>query len=41
MKAKILVPAFTRSLRDPFAHARVASLMALNGESNECILGHF
>ncbi|KAF9580343.1 hypothetical protein BGW38_003052, partial [Lunasporangiospora selenospora] len=30
MKAKILVPAFTRSLRDPFAHARVASLMALN-----------
>ncbi|KAF9575455.1 hypothetical protein EC968_003060 [Mortierella alpina] len=30
-KGKILVPAFTRSLRDPFAHARVASLMALNG----------
>ncbi|KAG0047889.1 hypothetical protein BGZ83_007133 [Gryganskiella cystojenkinii] len=29
-KAKILVPAFTRSLRDPFAHARIASLMALN-----------
>ncbi|KAF9978646.1 hypothetical protein BGZ73_001299 [Actinomortierella ambigua] len=29
-KAKILVPAFTRSLRDPFAHARVASLMALS-----------
>ncbi|KAF9183928.1 hypothetical protein BGZ51_003673 [Haplosporangium sp. Z 767] len=32
-KAKILVPAFTRSLRDPFAHARVASLMALNATS--------
>ncbi|KAK3807812.1 MAG: armadillo-type protein [Benniella sp.] len=33
-KAKILVPAFTRSLRDPFAHARVASLMALNATSD-------
>ncbi|KAF8924021.1 hypothetical protein BGZ52_008857, partial [Haplosporangium bisporale] len=32
-KGKILVPAFTRSLRDPFAHARVASLMALNATS--------
>ncbi|KAF9420065.1 hypothetical protein BGZ94_009231 [Podila epigama] len=29
-KGKILVPAFTRSLRDPFAHARIASLMALS-----------
>ncbi|KAF9155097.1 hypothetical protein BG015_011065 [Linnemannia schmuckeri] len=34
MKAKILVPAFTRSLRDPFAHARVASLMALNATAD-------
>ncbi|KAF9910597.1 hypothetical protein EC991_006156 [Linnemannia zychae] len=34
MKSKILVPAFTRSLRDPFAHARVASLMALNATSD-------
>ncbi|KAI1315558.1 hypothetical protein EDD11_000631 [Mortierella claussenii] len=33
-KAKILVPAFTRSLRDPFAHARIASLMALNATSD-------
>ncbi|KAF9320717.1 hypothetical protein BG003_005168 [Podila horticola] len=33
-KGKILVPAFTRSLRDPFAHARVASLMALNATSD-------
>ncbi|KAG0269968.1 hypothetical protein DFQ27_001229 [Actinomortierella ambigua] len=33
-KAKILVPAFTRSLRDPFAHARVASLMALNATAD-------
>ncbi|KAG0316507.1 hypothetical protein BGZ99_006856 [Dissophora globulifera] len=32
-KGKILVPAFTRSLRDPFAHTRVASLMALNATS--------
>ncbi|CAG8581402.1 8997_t:CDS:10 [Ambispora gerdemannii] len=28
-KGKVLVPAFTRALRDPFPHARVASLMAL------------
>ncbi|KAF9933442.1 hypothetical protein FBU30_005476 [Linnemannia zychae] len=34
MKGKILVPAFTRSLRDPFAHARVASLMALNATAD-------
>ncbi|KAI8358023.1 armadillo-type protein [Mortierella sp. GBAus27b] len=33
-KTKILVPAFTRSLRDTFAHARVASLMALNATSD-------
>jgi SCY1-like protein 1 len=28
-KKKVLVPAFARSLRDPFVHARVAGLMAL------------
>jgi SCY1-like protein 1 len=27
-----LVPAFTRSLRDGFFHARIAALMALNGK---------
>jgi SCY1-like protein 1 len=26
---KVLIPAFSRSLRDPFLHARVAGLMAL------------
>ena len=26
---KVLVPAFARSLRDPFVHARIAGLMAL------------
>ncbi|RUS24657.1 armadillo-type protein [Jimgerdemannia flammicorona] len=29
-RKKVLVPAFTRGLRDGFVHARVASLMALN-----------
>ncbi|KAL6308201.1 ARM repeat-containing protein [Sparassis latifolia] len=28
-KRKVLVPAFTRALKDPFVHARVAGLMAL------------
>lgn len=28
-KKKVLVPAFARSLKDPFVHARVAALMAL------------
>lgn len=28
-KRKVLVPAFTRSLKDTFVHARVAGLMAL------------
>ncbi|CAG8513841.1 12769_t:CDS:10 [Ambispora leptoticha] len=28
-RGKVLVPAFTRALRDPFPHARAASLMAL------------
>ncbi|GMK54624.1 hypothetical protein CspeluHIS016_0112100 [Cutaneotrichosporon spelunceum] len=28
-KRKVLVPAFARSLKDPFVHARVAALMAL------------
>ena len=28
-KKKVLVPAFARSLKDPFVHARVAGLMAL------------
>ncbi|OZJ02856.1 hypothetical protein BZG36_03217 [Bifiguratus adelaidae] len=32
-RKKVLVPAFTRALRDPFVHARVASLMALNATS--------
>ncbi|CAG8582471.1 14725_t:CDS:2 [Funneliformis mosseae] len=32
-KKKVLVPAFTRTLRDPFPHARVASLMALAATS--------
>jgi SCY1-like protein 1 len=27
-KRKVLVPAFTRALKDPFVHARVAALMA-------------
>lgn len=27
-KKKVLVPAFTRALKDPFVHARVAGLMA-------------
>jgi SCY1-like protein 1 len=27
-KRKILVPAFTKALKDPFVHARVAGLMA-------------
>jgi SCY1-like protein 1 len=27
-KRKVLVPAFTRALKDPFVHARVAGLMA-------------
>jgi SCY1-like protein 1 len=29
-RAKVLIAAFTRSLRDPFVHARMAALMALN-----------
>ena len=29
-RAKVLIAAFTRSLRDPFVHARNAALMALN-----------
>ncbi|KAL1920476.1 uncharacterized protein VTP21DRAFT_853 [Calcarisporiella thermophila] len=29
-KKKVLIPGFTRGLRDPFPHARVASLMALS-----------
>ncbi|KAI8378521.1 hypothetical protein BD560DRAFT_325218 [Blakeslea trispora] len=32
-RKKVLVPAFTRSLRDGFHHARVAALMALNATS--------
>lgn len=28
-KRKVLVPAFTRALKDPFVHCRVAGLMAL------------
>jgi SCY1-like protein 1 len=28
-KRKVLVPAFSRALKDPFVHARVAGLMAL------------
>lgn len=28
-KKKVLVPAFTRALKDPFVHCRVAGLMAL------------
>ncbi|OBZ83281.1 putative inactive serine/threonine-protein kinase scy1 [Choanephora cucurbitarum] len=40
-RKKVLVPAFTRSLRDGFHHARVAALMALNAtsgyyDSQEC-----
>lgn len=27
-KRKVLVPAFSRALKDPFVHARVAALMA-------------
>jgi SCY1-like protein 1 len=27
-KRKVLVPAFTRAIKDPFVHARVAGLMA-------------
>jgi SCY1-like protein 1 len=27
-KRKVLVPAFTRAVKDPFVHARVAGLMA-------------
>ncbi|KAI8059837.1 hypothetical protein BDF21DRAFT_370083 [Thamnidium elegans] len=32
-RRKVLVPAFTRSLRDGFFHARIAALMALNATS--------
>ncbi|KAI8971405.1 armadillo-type protein [Pilobolus umbonatus] len=32
-RKKILIPAFTRSLRDSFHHARIAALMALNATS--------
>lgn len=32
-RAKVLIAAFTRSLRDPFVHARNASLMALSATS--------
>lgn len=28
-KRKVLVPAFTKALKDPFVHCRVAGLMAL------------
>ena len=28
-KRKVLVPAFTKALKDPFVHCRVAALMAL------------
>lgn len=34
-KKKVLVPAFTRSLKDPFVHARIAGLMALMA-TNDC-----
>ncbi|KAK6217588.1 hypothetical protein QIS74_07702 [Colletotrichum tabaci] len=34
-RSKVLIAAFTRSLRDPFVHARNASLMAL-GVTGEC-----
>ncbi|CAO3651720.1 unnamed protein product [Mucor hiemalis] len=33
-RKKVLVPAFTRSLRDGFFHARIAALMALNATSD-------
>ncbi|KAG9230473.1 kinase family protein-like protein [Amylocarpus encephaloides] len=33
-RAKVLIAAFTRSLRDPFAHARNAALMALAATSD-------
>ncbi|KAI7906564.1 uncharacterized protein BX663DRAFT_427236 [Cokeromyces recurvatus] len=33
-RKKVLVPAFTRSLRDGFHHARIAALMALNATSD-------
>lgn len=32
-RKKVLISAFTRSLRDTFHHARVAALMALNGNT--------
>ncbi|CAO3638425.1 unnamed protein product [Cunninghamella blakesleeana] len=40
-RKKVLVPAFTRSLRDGFHHARIAALMALNAtaeyyDAEEC-----
>lgn len=31
-RRKVLIPAFTRGLRDGFFHARVAALMALSGK---------
>jgi SCY1-like protein 1 len=34
-KRKVLVPAFTKALKDPFVHARVAGLMAFMA-SVEC-----
>ncbi|CAO3586001.1 unnamed protein product [Absidia cylindrospora] len=33
-RKKVLLPAFTRSLRDGFHHARIAALMALNATSD-------
>ena len=33
-RTKVLVAAFTRSLRDPFVHARSAALMALGATSD-------
>ncbi|KAI9472439.1 MAG: hypothetical protein EXX96DRAFT_489692 [Benjaminiella poitrasii] len=33
-RKKVLIPAFTRSLRDGFHHARIAALMALNATSD-------
>ena len=33
-RSKVLIAAFTRSLRDPFVHARSASLMALSATSD-------
>lgn len=34
-KQKVLVPAFSKALKDPFLHARVAGLMAFTA-TNEC-----